>query len=118
MIQRSPNQTRGRTPWAFSSSDRVSVVCSNSGIRDSATSSLPNRYGEFAPTAIWIPAMACAAFQYGAKSSGLTWRWTWVEVHAASGMIVSEIMCSRSTPSMEISRSSPRAAKICSSSNE
>ena len=113
MIQRSPNQTRGRTPWAFSSSLRVSVLCSNSGIRDSAISSRWKRYGELAPTATWMPAMACAAFQYPAKSSGLTWRCTWVEVQAASGMIVSENMSSRSTPSMTISRSSPRAAKIC-----
>ena len=41
-----------------------------------------------------------------------------MEVQAASGMIVSEIICNRSTPSMTISRSSPRAAKICWSSNE
>ena len=33
-------------------------------------------------------------------------------------MIVSETICSRSTPSMTISRSSPRAAKICWSSSE
>ena len=63
MIQRSPNQTRGRTPWFFSSSLRVSVLCSNSGIRDSATSWRPNRNGELAPTATWTPAMAWAAFQ-------------------------------------------------------
>ena len=43
VIQRSPNHTRGRTPWAFSSSLRVSVACSNSGIRVSRHSSLPSR---------------------------------------------------------------------------
>ena len=63
VIHRSPNQTRGRTPWIFSSSDRVSVLCSNRGIRDSATSSRPNRNGELAPTATCTPATACAAFQ-------------------------------------------------------
>lgn len=35
-------------------------------------------------------------------------------VHAASGVIVSAWVRNRSTPSTEISRSSPRAAKICS----
>ena len=63
VIHRSPNQTRGRTPCAFNSSLRVSVLCSNNGIRDSATSSRPNRYGEFAPTATCTPAIAWAAFQ-------------------------------------------------------
>src|SRR5437762_8060779 len=32
VIQRSPNHTRGRTPCSFSSSERVSVACSNSVI--------------------------------------------------------------------------------------
>ena len=63
LIQRSPNQTRGRTPWDFSSAGRVSVACSNSAIRVSRHSSLPNRNGEFAPSASWTPAMLCAAFQ-------------------------------------------------------
>ena len=35
-------------------------------------------------------------------------------MHAASGAIVSAWVESRSTPAIEISRSSPRAAKICS----
>jgi len=35
-------------------------------------------------------------------------------VHAASGAIVSAVVDSRSTPSMAIWRSSPRAAKTCS----
>ena len=51
MIQRSPNQTRGRTPWALSSSGRVSVACSKSAIRVSAQSSRPKKNGELAPTA-------------------------------------------------------------------
>ena len=63
MIQRSPNHTRGRTPCALSSSLRVSVACSKSGIRVSRHSSLPSRYGEFADTASWMPAIAWAAFQ-------------------------------------------------------
>ena len=53
MIQRSPNQTRGRTPCSFSSSGRVSVACSNSGILVSRHSSLPNRNGELAASATW-----------------------------------------------------------------
>ena len=63
VIHRSPNQTRGRTPWCFSSSGRVSVACSNSVIRVSSHSRRPNRYGELAATATWMPAMAWAAFQ-------------------------------------------------------
>jgi hypothetical protein len=39
-------------------------------------------------------------------------------VQAASGMIVFDTIAKRSTPSMMISRSSPRAAKICWSSIE
>jgi hypothetical protein len=38
-------------------------------------------------------------------------------VQAASGAIVSANVDSRSTPLIEISRSSPRAAKICSLSS-
>ena len=63
MIHRSPNHTRGRTPWALISSDRVSVACSNSGMRVSRHSSRPNSNGEFAPSATWMPAIAWAAFQ-------------------------------------------------------
>ena len=63
VIQRSPNQTRGRTPWDLSSSGRVSVACSNSGMRVSRHSSRPKKNGELAPTASWMPAMHCAAFQ-------------------------------------------------------
>jgi hypothetical protein len=63
LIHGSPNRTRGRTLCAFSSSPRVSVACSNSAMRVSRQSSLPRKNGEFAPTATWMPAMACAAFQ-------------------------------------------------------
>src|SRR5256885_17232111 len=48
VIQRSPNQTRGRTPCCFSSSGRVSVACSNSVILVSCHSCRPNRNGELA----------------------------------------------------------------------
>ncbi len=117
MIHRSPNHTRGRTPCSFSSSERVSVACSNSAIRVSRHSSLPNRYGEFAPTASWTPATTCAAFQYAGKFSGLTWVWNCTLVQAASGAMVSAVARSRSTPSISSERSSPRAAKICSLSS-
>ena len=117
VIQRSPNHTRGRTPCALISSDRVSVACSNSGMRVSRHSSRPNRNGELAPSATWTPAMTWAAFQYAANCAGLTCRWNWVLVQAASGAIVSVVTASRSTPSMRMSRSSPRAAKICSLSS-
>ena len=63
VIQRSPNHTRGRTPCSLSSSGRVSVACSNRAMRVSRHSSRPNRNGELAPTASWMPAIACAAFQ-------------------------------------------------------
>ena len=89
MIQRSPNHTRGRTPWALSSSGRVSVACSNSAMRVSRHSSLPKKNGEFAPTASWTPAIAWAAFQWRAKSSGCTSWCSWTLVHAASGAIES-----------------------------
>ena len=89
MIQRSPNHTRGRTPWALSSSGRVSVACSKSAMRVSRHSSLPKKNGELAATATCTPAIACAAFQYAAKASGSTWRCSWTLVHAASGAIVS-----------------------------
>ncbi len=63
VIQRSPNHTRGRTPCSFSSSERVSVACSNSVILVSCHSCLPNRYGELAASATCTPAMDWAAFQ-------------------------------------------------------
>ena len=117
MIQRSPNHTRGRTPWALSSSGRVSVACSKSAMRVSRHSSLPKKNGELAPTASCTPAIACAAFQWRAKSVGSTSWCSWTLVHAASGAIVSANVVRRSTPPMRISRSSPRAAKICSLSS-
>ena len=89
MIQRSPNHTRGRTPWALSSSGRVSVACSNSAIRVSRHSSLPKKNGEFAPTASWTPAIAWAAFQCWANCSGWTSWCSCMLVHAASGAIES-----------------------------
>ncbi|GAA4292685.1 hypothetical protein GCM10023178_65490 [Actinomadura luteofluorescens] len=58
--------------------------------------------------------MAWAAFQYAPNSSGLTCRWNWTLVQAASGMIVSVCMRSGSGPSMAMRISSPRAAKIWS----
>lgn len=101
---------------------RVSVACSNSGMRVSCHSAFPARKGEFAAIATCTPAMACAAFQCAAKSSGATRRCSCSDVHAASGRIVSEVMSRRSpttapgsgAPSMSISMSSPRAAKTCS----
>ena len=117
MIQRSPNHTRGRTPWALSSSGRVSVVCSNSAIRVSRHSSRPKKNGELAPIASCTPAIACAAFQCAPNAAGSTSWCSWTLVHAASGAIVSARIASRSTPAMLISRSSPRAAKICSLSS-
>ena len=117
MIQRSPNQTRGRTPCALSSSERVSVACSNSAIRVSRHSSLPKKNGELAPMASWMPAMACEAFQCAAKVSGSTCRCSCTLVQAASGAMVSAEVEMRSTPSMPMWRSSPRAAKICSLSS-
>ena len=47
-IHRSPNHTRGRTPWFLSSKVRVSVACSKIGMRDSCQSALPARKGELA----------------------------------------------------------------------
>ena len=117
MIQRSPNHTRGRTPCSLSSSERVSVAWSNSAIRVSRHSSLPNRYGEFAPTASCAPAITCAAFQYAANDSGATCRCSCTLVQAASGAIDSAVARSRSGPSIASGMSSPRAAKICSLSS-
>jgi hypothetical protein len=113
VIHRSPNHTRGRTPCALSSSGRVSVDCSKSAMRVSRHSSLPKKNGEFAPTASCTPAIACAAFQWREKSSGSTSWCNCTLVHAASGAIESAYVESFSTPAMLISRSSPRAAKIC-----
>ena len=89
MIQRSPNHTRGRTPCARSSSERVSVACSNSGIRVSRHSSLPKKKGELPARASCTPAIACAAFQCIPNAPGSTWRWSCTLVQAASGVIVS-----------------------------
>ncbi len=54
------------------------------------------------------------AFQSVWKRSGSTCWWSCTLVHAASGAIVSANVDSRSGPLIEIWRSSPRAAKICS----
>jgi hypothetical protein len=56
--------------------------------------------------------MHWAAFQYDAKLFGATCRCSCVLVHAASGAIESVRVTRRSTPSMSMSMSSPRAAKI------
>ena len=117
MIQRSPNQVRGRTPWAWSSGGRVSVACWNSGGRDSRHSSRPNRKGELAPTAICAAATACAAFHTSAKRAGVTWRCSCTEVQAASGAMDVEVQLRCSTPSMSSVKSSPRAATIWSLSS-
>jgi hypothetical protein len=66
---------------------RVSIVCSNRAMRVSRHSSFPSRNGEFAPTATCAAAMACAAFHAPANPSGLTCRWSWTEVAAASIVI-------------------------------
>ena len=118
MIHRSPNHTRGRTPCAFSSSLRVSVACSKSGIRVSRHSCLPSRYGALAPNASWTPAITWEAFQYSGKSSGEVCTWNWVLVQAASGRIESDVVRRRSSvPATEIVMSSPRAWRICSLSS-
>ncbi len=117
MIQRSPNQVRGRTPWAFSSGGRVSVDCTNSGGRDSRHSSRPKRKGELAPTTIWAAAIACAAFQTAANRPGVTWRCSCTDVQADSGAMEREVQVSRSTPSMSMVKFSPRAATISSLSS-
>ena len=93
------------------------MAWSNSAIRVSRHSCLPNRNGEFAHIAICTPAMAWAAFQYAGNVSGLTCRWHCTLVQAASGAIESELVRSRSSPSMSSHMSSPRAAKICSLSS-
>src|SRR5947209_4559382 len=58
--------------------------------------------------------MACAAVQCCANASGSTCRWSCTLVHAASGAIVSAWVERRSTPVIEIPKSSPRAANPCS----
>jgi hypothetical protein len=101
----------------LSSSGRVSVACSNSAIRVSRHSSFPKKNGEFAPTASWTPEIAWAAFQCCANCSGWTSWWSCTLVHAASGAIESAYAERRSMPPIEMCRSSPRAAKICSLSS-
>ena len=118
MIHRSPKKTRGRTPWFFSSTERVSVACRKSSVRVSAHSCLPKKYGELAPSASCGPTSAWAAFQAGAKSCGLTCRCSCTLVQADSGAIVSAYIASRSPSAsgaaMSMKRSSPRAAKTAS----
>ncbi len=83
-------------------------------MRVSRHNSRPKKNGELAPTASWIPAIAWAAFQCAAKPSRSTCWCSCTLVQAASGAIVSAWVDRRSAPVIEISRSSPRAAKICS----
>ena len=54
---------RAHALGACSSSERVSVACSNSAMRVSRHSSLPKKNGELAASASCTPAIACAAFQ-------------------------------------------------------
>ena len=75
----------GPHPWTLSPSLRVSVACSNSGIRGLAPELLPSRYGELAATATCTAAIAWEAFQYAANWSGEVCTWNCVLVHAASG---------------------------------
>ena len=98
VIQRSPNQTRGRTPCAFSSSGRVSVACSNSAMRVSRHSSLPKKNGELAATATCGAGDRLGRVPVLAKPSGSTCWCSWTLVQAASGAIVSAKVASRSTP--------------------
>jgi hypothetical protein len=114
-MNRSPNHTRGRTPCAFSSTERVSVAWVNTAIRLSRHSSWPRKYGELAASATWTPARHCAAFQWAANVSGPTCRCSCTLVQAASGAIVSAYVSRSSTPLISMCRSSPRAARICSS---
>ena len=55
--------------------------------------------------------MHCAAFQVAAYCCGLTCRWNCTLVQAASGAMVSVEVDNRSTPSMLIRMSSPRACE-------
>jgi hypothetical protein len=78
-----------------------------------ASSSLPSRNGEFAPTATCAAAMAWAAFQAPANPSGLTCRCSCTEVAAAS--IAIEEATATAAPPLDLEhRSSPRASRICS----
>ena len=86
-------------------------------MRVSRHSSRPKKNGELAPTASWMPAMHCAAFQWLAKAAGSTSWCSCTLVQAASGAIVSAETDNRSTPSIDSCKSSPRAAKICSLSS-
>ena len=95
VIQRSPNHTRGRTPWVAYSGGRVSRACTKVGMRVSCHSRLPSRNGEFAASATCGPAIACAAFQEAANCSGGTCRCSCIEVQADSGAIESKV---RSSP--------------------
>ena len=90
MIHRSPKKTRGRTPWFFSSTGRVSVACLNSSMRVSACSRLPKKNGELAASATWGADSAWAAFQCAANSEGATCRCSCTEVQADSGAIESQ----------------------------
>ena len=111
MIQRSPNHTRGRTPCALSSSLRVSVACSNSGIRVSRHSSLPRRYGEFAHSASCTAAIAWEAFQYAANWSGEVCTWNWVLVQAASGTIESAVVAAAVADAGDLRSRCPRRGR-------
>ena len=63
VIQRSPNQTRGRTPCYLSSSGRVSVACSNRVIRVSRHSSPAEQERRVRGQRDLHPGDAWAAFQ-------------------------------------------------------
>jgi hypothetical protein len=72
VIQRSPNQTRGRTPCALSSSGaRVGRLLEQRDPR-LPPQLAPKKNGELAPIASWNPAIACAAFQCGPNVAGST----------------------------------------------
>jgi hypothetical protein len=83
-------------------------------MRVSRHSSLPKKNGALAASESCTPAIAWAAFQCMPNCDGSTSRCSCTLVQAASGVIVSANVDSRSTPAMRMSRSSPRAAKICS----
>ena len=104
MIHRSPKNTRGRTPWFFSSTDRVSAAWVNSSMRVSCHSCLPKKKGLLAPSASCGPASTWAAFQWAANCAGSTWRCSCTEVHADSGAIESAYRLSRSPDDPSMSR--------------
>ena len=85
VIHRSPNHTRGRTPWCTSSGVRVSIDWAKIGIRDSCHRRCPRNSGEFAAIAICTPAIAWDAFHASAKRLGATCRWSCIDVHVDSG---------------------------------